>query len=424
VWLGLLALLAAAPAALAGDGKGGPAPPAVGRCESVPGVLIQREAGKDWRPVKEGSPLRAGALIVALPRAEIVSQNGAVRLTLLADIGQRGPLPVLESAVALNAGKAADLDVTFDRGLISLTNLKKKGAAKVRVRLGKETWEVTLREPGTVVALELYGRHPPGVPEVVKGKVEPPTAELFLLVVKGQAFLDVGPKGFGLKAPPGMALVHWNSVTKEPDVHRLEKLPRGARALDETESKQYKVICACAHHLAGKGLGKALDEMLKSDRKTDRLLGVTAAGAVDDLPRVLAGLADPKHADLRDHTVLVLRNWMGRGPGQVEKLQAALKEQYSKVQANTILRLLFGFTEEERAEPVTYELLIGYLGHSKLAVRELARWHLFRMAPAGRDIAYDAAAPAAERQRAVAAWRALVPEGKLPPEPKKKPAAK
>jgi hypothetical protein len=405
--------------ASAGAPKGGAA---VARCEAVAGILLQHEPGKEWRPVKPGTPLRAGSLVVALPRASILSQNGAVKLEMLADIGQRGPLPVLEAAVGLNRGGSADLDLTFDRGLISLTNMKKKGAATVRIRLGQGTWELTLREPGTRVGLERFGRHAPGEVQWVKKKVEPPTVEVYLLVLKGQAFLDVGPKGFGLTAPPGNALVHWDNLVREPDVRRLEKLPEGVGALDEKGSKQYQEICECAHHLAGKDLGPALDRMMKSDKKVDRLLGVTAAGGVDDLPRVLAGLADPRHADLRDHTVLVLRNWIGRGPGQVEKLNAALrKAKYSAVQANTVLRLLFGFTEEERAEPATYELLIGYLKHSKLPVRELARWHLFRMAPAGRHIRYDAAAPAAERQRAYDAWRALVPEGKLPPAPKKVP---
>jgi hypothetical protein len=213
-------------------------------------------------------------------------------------------------------------------------------------------------------------------------------------------------------------------VSKEPEVRRLEKLPEGIRPLDDKEEKVYQEICHCASALGGgKEIGATLDLLLKSETKIDRLLGVTAAGATDDLPRVLHALADPKHADLRDHTVLVLRSWIGRGPGQVEKLHDALRAaKYSDVQAKTIIRLLFGFSAEERANAATYDLLIGYLKHSRLPVRELARWHLFRLTPLAREIPYDAAAPAAERQRAYDAWRARVPEGKLPPAPKAKSA--
>jgi hypothetical protein len=58
--------------------------------------------------------------------------------------------------------------------------------------------------------------------------------------------------------------------------------------------------------------------------------------------------------------------------------------------------------------------LINYLDHSKLAVRQLALWHLVRLVPEGKAIGYDPAAPAAVRQKAIKEWRQLIPEGKLP----------
>lgn len=260
---------------------------------------------------------------------------------------------------------------------------------------------------------------------MVNGKVEPPASELYLLVIKGQGFLDLGPKGFRITAPPGPASVHWDTLSRQADIRRLEKLPKGARPLDDKESKVYQEICTCACALAEKDLGAALDRLMKSDTKVDRLLGATAAGAIDDLPRVLAGLSDRKHADLRDHTILVLRSWIGRGSGQIEKLEDALRQaKYSPVQTKTLVRLLVGFSAEERRDPATYELLINYLKHSRLPMRELAHWHLVRLAPAGRNIPYDAAAPAADRQRAYAAWRTLIPEGKLPPPPEKSSTSK
>src|SRR5262249_22091376 len=103
-------------------------------------------------------------------------------------------------------------------------------------------------------------------------------------------------------------------------------------------------------------------------------------------------------------------------PGQTAKLDAALRKAgYSEVHAHTILELLYGFTPEQRREPGTYMVLIDYLKHSQAAVRELAYWHLVRLAPAGKSIEYDPTASAAERQRGYEAWRDLIPPGKLPP---------
>jgi hypothetical protein len=90
---------------------------------------------------------------------------------------------------------------------------------------------------------------------------------------------------------------------------------------------------------------------------------------------------------------------------------------YTKAEAETIMQMLHSPFDRGQAE--TYETLIAYLKHRKQAVRELAYWHLSRLTTVGRDIAYDAAAPAAERNKAVAAWKKLIPDGELPKEDKK-----
>src|SRR5262245_53514718 len=159
---------------------------------------------------------------------------------------------------------------------------------------------------------------------------------------------------------------------------------------------------------------------MQSEDKVERLLAVTLLGAIDDLPRTAAGLADAKHADIREHTVLVFRNWMGRGPGQAEKLYEAMltEGKLTKIQAAVVVQLLFGFDQEERRDPATYQFLIELLSHKRIGVRELAHWHLVRLAPAGKELGYDAGAADAQRDKAIAQWRAVIPPGRLPPPPK------
>lgn len=423
--IALSALAAGTASARAGEPKGRPAVGA-GKCVSVAGVLLERAGEGRWRAVSPKETLPPDTLLVALPRAEIDSADGAVRLVLLADVGQRGPYPVLESGVILHKNPQVGLDATLDRGLIGLENRRKDGPAKVRLRVAGASWELTLREPGTKVSMEVYGRHPAGIPKLTGGKLDPPVADFVLLVERGSAFLDLGEQGFGLRAPPGPAVVHWDSVSRMPEVRRLEKLPDAVKPLDDKEGKVFQEICACAHHLAGKDVGARAAKLLDADKKVERLVGVTALGAVDDLPRLLGALADPKHADVRDHAVLVLRSWIGRGPGQAEKLYKALlaDPNYTAPRAKTLVQLLFGFDDEQRRRPETYGLLIEYLKHSKLPVRELAHWHLVRLAPAGKGIPYDAAGTEGERDRAYQEWRRLIPEGRLPPRPTSAPPAK
>jgi len=68
-------------------------------------------------------------------------------------------------------------------------------------------------------------------------------------------------------------------------------------------------------------------------------------------------------------------------------------------------------------KPETFELLIAYLRHDKPAIRELASWHLYRLVPASKDIAYDPSGTADDREKAYKAWKKLVPTGELPRSP-------
>ena len=83
-------------------------------------------------------------------------------------------------------------------------------------------------------------------------------------------------------------------------------------------------------------------------------------------------------------------------------------------QAQTIVHLLIGFDDEERARPATYAMLLSELEHAKPMIRSLAHWHLVRLAPEGKSIAYDPSLVPAQSQAAIAAWRLLIPAGQVP----------
>jgi hypothetical protein len=189
---------------------------------------------------------------------------------------------------------------------------------------------------------------------------------------------------------------------------------------DDQQSKDFKDLSANTSKMAQGNLATGLDSLIKSDTRPDRLVGVTLAGAVDDLPRVFGVLMQSADPATRDHAVLVLRNWLGREPGQLKKIRSVLldSKKLTEVQARNVEHLLLGFNDEERASPDTFALLLAYLEHKNQAIRTLAHWHLVRLAPAGKDISFDAAAPEDQRRQAVQRWHALIPDGQLPPRQK------
>ncbi|MGF1579170.1 MAG: hypothetical protein ACFCD0_07385 [Gemmataceae bacterium] len=388
--------------------------PTVGKCEKVSGALIRKQA-KTWTAVKVGDAVKADDFVVAMPEAEIVSADGKVKIIMLADIGKLGPYPVLEAGVRFLEPKKANLKIQFDRGLIAFKNTRKKGAASVEIQVRDTTLELNLLKPDTTVAMEIFSRHKPGLPTIIDGKIEDPATFFAMLVVKGELVISSAKASYKLKAPPGPAKLTWDSILEEVQIETLAELPVDVDPKKKQGTLMFKTICTAACQLNEREINSVLDAFLKSDKKIDQLVGVTALGAIDDLPKLLQAFRTQKNGLVRKHAILVLRNWMGRKPGQVKKLyDALLKEKYSQAHAKTILQLLFGFSFDDREDPATYDILINYLDHSQLPVRELAHWHLVRLAPLGAVIPYDAAGSKESRVKAYRRWRKLIPEGKIP----------
>lgn len=414
----LAALAIALPALASAQEKGTPA-----TCVAAPGaLLVQGKAG--WKAIKPGEAITADVTVVSLFDAILRSANGGVTVRMAADLGQRGPFPILESAITLHDDAKHDLALTPMRGLMVLTNTKEKGPAMIRLALRDETVELTLKEPGAKLALEIYGRHAPGEPKWDDPKLDDPVFHLFFIALAGEAFLRHGDKGIALQAPPGPAVLAWDSLVREPQVQRLEELPPEVIAMKEKDVKLMTEVNVWAATLAGESPAAALKEGAASKSALVRTAAVNAMGALDELPLLFTTLSSSPHADTRDQAVLALRHWLGRVPGQTARLDAGLKKAgLTEVQSRTLLHLLYGFSAEERQEPATYDVLLTSLKHSRPAVRQLAHWHLVRLAPDGKSIPFDALGSDAELQRSHDQWRSLIPAGKLPPPPKGAPKA-
>jgi hypothetical protein len=380
------------------------------------------ESKKAWQIVAEKGALHPGDLILGLPGAVLASRDGAVRLTMHTGFVGLSPYPVIESAVQLRDNPSVDLDFTLDRGRVELVNHKEAGAARVQVHVRQETWNLTLAEPGARVALELSGRWPRGIPFTPNpGPKDAPTAVLVLLVLHGEVVLKHGGNELALHAPPGPALIEWDSVNGQDDTpQRLENLPPWATAggADSPQAKaKLPIIQRLRQALATKSISATLEELVNSNDPDDRRLAVFVMGALDDLPLLGKTMRDVKHPDVWENGILALRHWIGRGPGQDQILYQALIDyaKYTPVQAATALQFLHSPGEDLLSRPEFYQTLLGYLGHEKLLIRGLAYWHLSRLVPAGRDLGYDPLAPKEAREAAIQKWQKLLPPGQLPP---------
>jgi hypothetical protein len=398
---------------------------AVGHSMSEKGMLVRRDKpGGTWQVVNQKEALNSGELLVGLPGAQVDAANRAVRLTLHSDLQGLSPYPIHESAVRLLNEPGADLSLELDRGRVDLANQRTSGAAKIRLRVRQDTWTLTLAEPGTRIALELYGQWLGGVPFTKQpGPKDVPTASLIFLVLKGSVDLEHGGYHLALGAPPGPALIEWDSVNGQDHTpQRLDKLPPWAHenaGTDPALAKKKAVLERFRQLVIAKSPEGALDEFLNSDDPWERRLAVFGMGALDNLIGLGKAIRETKYPDVWDNGILALRHWIGRGPGQDQRLYQGFIEvgKFPPIEAETVLQLLHNFGDAEIARPELYETLIQYLNHDKLAIRGLAYWHLKRLVPAGKKFGYDPYESKEARAAAIKKWKELIPEGKMPPRP-------
>jgi hypothetical protein len=399
------------------------------------GLLASEGAGEPYSRVRPGEEVYSRDVLLCLPglRTELEPRPHSVRLTLWGNLPQLSDSPVLESVVILHDCRAYDLDLTLVRGRIVLTNTRTKGPARVWFRWRAAGVLVTLAEPGDQAAVETYGRWPAGVPfRLKRAEGEAPVQFWEAVVLKGNVDITAGKRRFALSAPPGAASFRGDSLGG-PD-------PRGPRRLAHLPAWADPKTPPPAEAVLIKGVVDAYRGRLKADKRAEaaaevlaladkdtnrhrarmaRELVVYTQGAADDLDAVVDALGEARHPEMRRAAVVALRHWIGVAPDRDQMVYKALVEEgYSKREAETVMQLLH--TPFDPAQPETYSALLAYLGHDKLAVRELAYWHLVRLAPAGRDIRYDPAGSAEERAKGLAEWKKLIPSGSLPPEPKEK----
>jgi hypothetical protein len=226
-----------------------------------------------------------------------------------------------------------------------------------------------------------------------------------------------------MSAPPGPAMIEWDSIHgQDESPTKMDQLPLWAQTGKESLMARMKrdIIKRFRKAVAAKGVDAAVEQFLNSDKATDRALAVYIMAATDNLKGLGMAMRDAKHPDVFETGVGALRHWIGRAPGQDQLLYNGLikKAQYDPVDAETVVQLLHSFGENDLAQPELYQTLIDYLDHDKFGIRALAYWHLVRLVPQGKDFGYNPSDDKEKRAAAIAKWKKLIPEGKLPPKPK------
>jgi hypothetical protein len=397
---------------------------------SGPTLLVQRQGEQGlWRRLAPGTRIYSTDPLVSLPGyLSEVRLDGGVHLQM------RGLIPafatesmmnfLFDSAVVIHPSKDVDLDFTLTRGRTYISNHKGQGEAKIRIRFDREIWLLTLSEPDSEVIVELM-RHYVG--DIRWREGEEPLTQVFLGFLKGNGSLKVDYNAFPMEMP-GRAFCGWDN--KRGSVFGPMSLQKPFPQWDKSPpmNKEADEMSVALEDLSKRMTDKklvdvVLAEGLQADRFSTRLVSIYALGALDEVRRLLdiLGDEDGTRAADRSETVWVLRRWLSRGPQTGKQLYdlethtglLTENKKYLSGEAETMLKLLYGFTAAERRSPEEYRALADYLRSSKIAIRELAIDDLIQQM--GANLKYNPAWPDAERKKAAAELEKMVDEHKLPP---------
>lgn len=394
-------------------------------CLAPSGSLITRvKLLEPWTPIEEGAKVPYGQLVLALPDSTVKSANKSVTLTSRADYTGTSPLPILETAYTLQEpAKNFDLDIKLDRGSVELLNTKSSGTSKVQLRFLDKVWAIDLDEPGSRVTVSIYGRWPSGTVFRPNNKNAPLT-QLVILVTDKSATLETPWHVHHMAEPPGRALFAWDSQDEDEPQQpiRLTKLPDWADPDAPMNARTKKAMAMLNEFRKLRlqvGVDKAIDVFFNSGDMVKERIALISMGAQDEMDRLAHALRETKSFEIWDKGAIVVRHWLGRGPGYDHLLYEYLttKGMHKPIQARVIMTLLMGFDSDAVQTPELYELLIEYLRSEDRAIRNLAAWHLYRLVPSMKEkVPYQPNGSTEDFAKLHDAWKEAIPTGKLPPD--------
>ena len=201
-----------------------------------------------------------------------------------------------------------------------------------------------------------------------------PLANLVVLVLHGAAEVKHGDKAFEMTQPPGPAVIQWdNKGGFDPGPTKLTEEPSWSKPdPNSPRAQRLKKFIGHYYEMAKtKTVEQILADFIASDDPDARLVFVNFCAATDHFDLLAPVMTQPKYVALWDPAIRAVRHWIGRGPGQDQKLYQILIDthKFKPVDAETVLQLLHSFGENDLAQPETYETLIDYMEGDRILIR-------------------------------------------------------
>jgi hypothetical protein len=433
-------------------------------------LLMKRDKG-NWTRIAPASGEKADLNVVSgLPLMSLSGSTNKIVLESGVELTLWGNLPEvtqdylqLESRAILHVNAQVDADVTLQRGRLVVRNLKKSKSAQVRLRfenptLAQEEYFDILLESGSALVFERFcelSRDEPFYEDPKDPNRKGPTAIMQIYGYAGTANIRAGQVSYSIDETR-QPILQWQSrkgVLAPPPAPTTPAtlqvyLPPWLKETPKTktpEEQQARKKAIAAHDDFAKVLEKKLidvalaeeiqavqsaarkefanDKRMTADTFAHWNHAIRCSSSVDDISYLFDEFSNESTPPIiRRLCLSTLHQWLALQRNHDEELFKVVLDSYKKKRtvAVKIMELFHKVSESDARKPGTYQVLIEGLNNDLLPIRALSQWHLYALAPAGGNIAYDPAMPRASRAAAVNAWLQLVPPGQMPPQKKEK----
>jgi len=109
------------------------------------------------------------------------------------------------------------------------------------------------------------------------------------------------------------------------------------------------------------------------------LMAVKCLAQISHIPSLVKVLQRNAHEEVRIAAIDAIRNWLPRSPQNEAKLMEELRSVFPEPLAETVLRLLWGYSREDVQQEKRSQELVDWLEHDDRAVRDLSFYHIRRL---------------------------------------------
>ena len=367
-------------------------------------LLLHQPAEEEWFVLPRDSSIP--------PDAEILAPNPFDATLAVGDNGSVAEVTLRAGTRVRSLGSTEDgpfgFEITQGRLIVRRQDsTPEQGAVSLRVAVRDDVYQLELLQPGTTVGVEVIPVLPSGEGDLtgataynggfalVSGAGRLSTGDGRLAV---DLHLDAGWLEFypGEEAAPAQP----EPLGTAPEWlnPQASTAPWSIRKYDATYEGEF---------VADQPISQSIRPVVKDRRPPVAELATRTLALAGSYPGLVDALSSP-HEESRLAAILGLMQWLPLDPENGEKLSTELHNRFRSDDADAIGRLLWGFGEQDARNQVVSEELVEWLAHDEIAIRELAFYHVHRLAD--RKFDYRPNDPVAQRTRAVQNWRRHVSE--------------